>query len=277
MKGRNAENVETKSWLFTGMLCLISVLGVFVFCIFLNNFFEKMGVGELAAETLAHLLSSVVILAVYWKLYGLQEFGLGGTNFFRGLWTGGFMAFLTILNTLVIVMENLEYPVVVPKAGDVAMVVLDEAFVGIFEEFLYRGLLLHILSVKFKKYGFGGKMSAVFISSLLFGLAHLLNLQDQPVNSTISQVLTSTLCGIYWAILYLRTNNIWVCVLYHALTNLAASLTVLFFEVPDSSRTDISVGDILTIFLSNLVILAVGLFLARKLREGKTEKIKMEP
>jgi len=266
---KKTENAGMKSWLFTGAFCMISVLGILGFCIFIDNIFERMGVGELAAETLAHLLSSVVILVIYRKVYGLQEFGLGSANFFRGLWTGGFMFFLTILNSLVVVMENWEYPVAVPKVGNIVLVVLGEAFVGIFEEFLFRGLLLHILLVKFKKNGFAGTMAAVLISSLVFGLSHFLNLQDQPVNSTISQVLMTTLCGTYWAVLYLRTNNIWVSVLYHALINLAASLTVLFFEVPDVPITDISAGDVLSTFLANLVILAVSLFLARKLREGE--------
>ncbi len=267
MNNKDKDNIITKNWLSTGMFCLISVIGIFAFCIVFENLFEKMGASELVAETLGRLLSSAVILVIFWKLYGLRELGLGGTNFFRGLWIGGFMFVLTIFNTLVVVMENAEYPTVMPTAGAIALVVVCEAFVGIFEEFLFRGLLLHTLLVKFEKKGFSGTLYAVFISSIVFGLSHFLNLQDQMVNSTISQVLTSTICGTYFAFLYLRANNIWVVVFYHAISNLAASLTILFFEVPDGPSVDISAGDVLSTFLANLVVLAVGLFLARKLRK----------
>ncbi len=264
--------ITTKKRCYMGVCGLAAAVGVFLVFMLMEALFERAGLGEQRANDIGRVLATAAALAVYHKMFGLRELGLGKKNFLHGMLTGGFMIFVTVLNTYVIIAENLEYPVVMPAFGAVAAVIATEIFVGIFEEFLFRGLLLKSLLAGFGEHRFAGKMAAVFVSSLIFGLTHFFNLQDQMVNSTISQVITATYSGIFWAVLYLRVRNIWVVACYHTVTNLAGSLPILFFEIPDSPNVDISVGDIFSVALANLVLLAAALFLARKLREKKEQR-----
>jgi len=255
-----------KNWVYTAIFCFAVIFGAFAIYSAVMDAFVILGVWSEVAETIARFAAGMAVLAVYGKVFGLQEFGLGKKNFFRGMLTGGFMFFVCVLNVLAALAEYMEYPVVMPPVSLIIMVVIEQLFVGLFEEFLFRGFLLHTLLVKFGENKFSGKMAAVFISSLIFGLAHFINLNEQMLNETISQVCSSAFVGIFFGVLYLRVRNIWVVVCYHALTNYAGDLTAIFFDFSAAPAVDVGAGDILMTILANMVLLFVSLFLARKLK-----------
>jgi len=110
--------------------------------------------------------------------------------------------------------------------------------IGIFEEFLCRGVILNSM---LKKWGDSknGMIKAVIWSSLIFGLAHLVNLFGAPdmVIATISQVIYATFLGIFFAAIYIRTRNIWVVASLHALFNWAGMIWFLFFPTAAPTGT----------------------------------------
>lgn len=77
------------------------------------------------------------------------------------------------------------------------------------EELLFRGTLLQKLRVKY------GNVAGILISSALFSLIHM--------NSGMIGHFT---IGIFLSIFYLKTQNIWVPIICHALNNLVAFLTL---------------------------------------------------
>jgi len=73
----------------------------------------------------------------------------------------------------------------------------------LFEELIFRGALLPVLADRF------GAWSAVLLSALLFGLAHI----------SIGELAPLTVLGIGLALIRLRSGRLFPCVLMHALWN----------------------------------------------------------
>lgn len=84
-------------------------------------------------------------------------------------------------------------------------------FVGVYEEILFRGLILARLRVAF------GTVGAVLISSLLFGAVHL------PTQGLFGVVQTG-LIGLIFALLTLWRRSLWPAIVAHAVMDAGAFL-----------------------------------------------------
>jgi hypothetical protein len=94
--------------------------------------------------------------------------------------------------------------------------------VGAAEELVFRGLLFPILLRIWCKRKNALVLSAI-VSSLVFGLVHLVNLFQQPENvvGILSQVFFACAIGVFFAGLLLRTGNMFLPILVHAGINFA--------------------------------------------------------
>lgn len=92
--------------------------------------------------------------------------------------------------------------------------------VGIVEELAFRGTIFPLLIKSFRITNRPILMSAV-ISSLMFGLVHFINLFSQPDNiiGITSQVFFATAIGVFFCGLMVRTENILIPCIIHALVN----------------------------------------------------------
>lgn len=94
--------------------------------------------------------------------------------------------------------------------------------VGIVEEFTFRGVLFPLFIKSFANAKSPILISAI-LSSFMFGLTHFLNLLHQPGNivGITSQVFFATSIGVFFCGLMVRTENILLPSLVHALINLS--------------------------------------------------------
>jgi len=94
--------------------------------------------------------------------------------------------------------------------------------VGIVEELAFRGIIFPLLIKSFTKTKRPILISAV-LSSLMFGLVHFINLFSQPENiiGITSQVFFATAIGVFFCGLMVRTENILVPCIIHALVNVS--------------------------------------------------------
>lgn len=92
--------------------------------------------------------------------------------------------------------------------------------VGIVEELAFRGTIFPLLIKSFTKTKRPILISAV-LSSLMFGLVHFINLFSQPENiiGITSQVFFATAIGVFFCGLMVRTENILIPCIIHALVN----------------------------------------------------------
>jgi len=84
--------------------------------------------------------------------------------------------------------------------------------VAAYEETLFRGYILESFLRLSKS---GNVLPAVFWSSLLFGLSHLMNLTRQDLPTTLYQVGFAFALGALYAAIYLRTGSLWWPIALH--------------------------------------------------------------
>jgi membrane protease YdiL (CAAX protease family) len=92
--------------------------------------------------------------------------------------------------------------------------------VGVVEELVFRGTVFPLFIKSFKKANRPIIISAV-LSSLMFGLIHFVNIFSQPENliGITSQVFFATSIGVFFCGLMIRTENILIPCIVHALIN----------------------------------------------------------
>ncbi|MFX1297978.1 MAG: lysostaphin resistance A-like protein, partial [Promethearchaeota archaeon] len=104
---------------------------------------------------------------------------------------------------------------------------------GIWEEVGFRGVMLPML---LKKYS---KKRAIIINGLVFGLAHLFNLVSILLfggffwQLVFYQVIYASLMGFALAYMYIKTNSLLPCIIFHYLADSVGLLflNVYFFDI----------------------------------------------
>ena len=93
--------------------------------------------------------------------------------------------------------------------------ILSMLFVGFLEEMIFRGLLFNAM-VK------DGLISAILVSSVTFGIGHIMNLingSGAELLPNILQVLYALAIGYLFVIIYYKTKSLLPCIITHGLFN----------------------------------------------------------
>lgn len=111
--------------------------------------------------------------------------------------------------------------------------------VGIVEELAFRGTILPLLILSFAHTRQPILKSAV-LSSLMFGMVHFINLFSQPENviGIISQVFFATAIGVFFCGLMVRTENILIPCILHALVNFSFGAGELKQTIEETTSTN---------------------------------------
>jgi membrane protease YdiL (CAAX protease family) len=134
-----------------------------------------------------------------------------------------------------------------PGAGALTVFVVGYAVTGFFEEALFRGLILGVLRPS-------GMWPAVWVSSVLFAMAHLPNmLFGQAPAITLAQAVGTFCFGVGYAAVRLRTGSIWPLMVLHFLTDLLLRIDAL----PTGAHWGVMVG-------GDTLLLAYGVVLLRR-------------
>lgn len=139
---------------------------------------------------------------------------------------------------------------VTEPAQTIVLFALQCLSVGLFEEIVFRGLILVLLLERLPKTKEGIFLS-ILISSIIFGSSHILNLfVGAGFSATILQIGYSFLTGMMWAVVFLATKNIWFSVVLHAIYNFVG---LLFYEL----GTITGKNDLITIVLTTVLAVIV--------------------
>ncbi|MGH4119150.1 CPBP family intramembrane glutamic endopeptidase [Clostridium sp.] len=180
-------------------------------------------------------------------------------NFNKGYFAVSWLFFIYII-------FNFEYTIIsFNMISAVIMMIISSLFIGLYEEILFRGL---ILSLMFRHYGKTKKeiYFSVIFTSIVFGLFHFFNLfSGSSIISVVTQVVYATIVGIFFSALLLRTkNNLLWCALLHGLYDAANS----FGDFAKKGTLVASSKFYILPYLINLAefipLLLLGLFLLRK-------------
>ena len=104
---------------------------------------------------------------------------------------------------------------------ETALYVLSMLCVGFIEELIFRGFL-------FKAMAKDGIKSAIIVSSITFGLGHIINLVNgAELLPTFLQIIYATAIGFLFTMLFHKGKCLWPCIITHSVVN---SLSVIGVE-----------------------------------------------
>ena len=166
-------------------------------------------------------LGPIYFLTRNWQPSQLMALGILNTNWLRGLLWGALVgiawgAFMMMLNLTV---AGRAYQ---PDAFGKA-VLAGFSMAVLVEEFTFRSYLLQSCLSR-------GKWFAVLISALLFVLIHYPGWSMLGMKTSFNEYLNDSVIifclGCALGYLYLKTKNVWACLLLHACHNMAVVLTL---------------------------------------------------
>ena len=230
-------------------------IGVYCAANSLANPLSKMiGVGSSAS--LLWNLALTVLLLTWIRKNGLTKYyGLCPSNIpaRRFLWYVPLVLFMS---------RNLWFGFAINfPAADTACYILSMLCVGFLEEVIFRGLLFQALAKENIK-------TAVIVSSVTFGLGHILNLLNgsgMELIANLCQIVGAVACGFLFVILFYRGGSLIPCIVAHSVNNAVSAF---------ANEAALTVENRLIFSAINLVLLAAyALILCRTLPRGTDRAI----
>ena len=131
--------------------------------------------------------------------------------------------------------------------------VLSMTLVGYVEEMLFRGFLFKAMLKE------GSAVSAIIVSSLTFGIGHIVNLfSGQASLETLVQIIFAISWGFLFTMVYYRCQSLLPCIAAHAIIDVAS----LF-------GAETKTGDTIYVCATIVVAIAYCLYLARAKKEER--------
>lgn len=149
---------------------------------------------------------------------------------------------LIFSNTIGLLMEKIEVSQWLVEAFDEILIDPIIAFVSlcviapVFEEIIYRGIILEQLS---KRYSMG---TSIIVSGLIFGLIHLN--PHQSVNTFF--------IGIILGFIYLKTNSLLLCIFWHFANNFLVFISLIYVS---ETVSDAAPGFSIVQFVFGIILL----------------------
>lgn len=227
-----------------------ALMWIAIYCVGMSFFDEisrRIGVESCVSAIVA---AGASIFLFWWlKKYGkLERYGLCKAK-------APAKAFLFYIPLIIITSVNLWGSVGMNyDAVGTACFIVKMFGVGFLEELIFRGFLFKAMSRDSVKW-------AIIVSSVTFGLGHIINLingHGMDVMDNLVQIFFAALIGFLYVIIFWRGGSLWPCIISHGVFN---SLSAFSLD-----------GDS-TIWLVILGILTVGYtsVLTKTLPEGRTD------
>lgn len=130
--------------------------------------------------------------------------------------------------------------------------------VAIVEELYVRGLLLNLIEKLFAK-NKNSTLIAVIASSMIFGIGHIFGTLGQPILVVISKVVWTIGMGLFFGMIYKKTDNLWLPIILHFLINVCA-LPYVFSSISGYAN--------LTLYIILPVYIALGAYSVIELKKA---------
>lgn len=204
-----------------------AVAWIIAYCVLLSlgdNISAELGLINVATFPIALSLSFVLFL--FLKRNGLLEtYGLCKSKVLAS-------NMLFYIPVLVMLTANLWYGIGISVSPlEAICYVLTMFCVGFLEEVIFRGLLFNAMRKD-------GVKSAILVSSLTFGMGHIINLFNGSGTEflpNLLQVVYATAAGFMFVMIYYKTESLIVCIVAHGVFN-ALSVFVNEAKVTDTMQ-----------------------------------------
>ncbi len=174
---------------------------------------ESLGIKKVITVPLLLLMSAVLYLWLYRQ--GLKEsFGLCGLH-------GKPAEYLWFLPLVILLTVNLWHGVGMQEPlPETVLYIVSMLLVGFLEEVIFRGLLFEAMRPN-------GVKSAFVMSSLTFGIGHIVNLLNGAAFlPTLLQICYAAAIGFLFTLIYYKGKSLWPCILTHSLFNALSAFSI---------------------------------------------------
>ena len=223
-----------KSDIWFAVVCIIIyVVGVSVF----DGISKNIGYPHLITIGFAIVLLLILLLFVH-KNQLMEKLGLCGFK-------GDIKQFWFFIPLAAISLVNFRYGVdAEPSLTECTLVAVSRGLCGVLEEIIFRGLLFTAMCRSNVK-------SAIVVSSLTFGMGHIVNLLNGALTAdTICQVIYACAIGFCFTVVFYVGKSIVPCIICHIIVNASSG----FAHQPENYNEMLD-NIIVTAFL---VIVSVG-------------------
>ncbi len=229
------------------LLFAIVLIGIYVLVFSVaDSVSESLGKKSILSAPLGLLMAVILFLFINKNqlsdYLGLQKIG----NF-------EFKNYLFFLPLVIIASVNLWYGVTIKySALETAFTFVSMFFVGFIEEVIFRGFLFK--AIFRKRAGL-----AVVISSVTFGMGHIVNLLNgADIQRTLLQICYAIAIGYLFTIIFIKTKSLFPCIITHGVLN---ALSV--FSVEFTLRQDMVASILLTIICIGYIV-----YLKKDIQQG---------
>lgn len=234
-----------------------AVAWIILYCVLMSvgdSLSAALGVEKSVTFAVGFLLSAVLLLFLnrnnLFKEYGLCRPGSSAKSM------------LYYVPIVVMLTANLWYGVTLNYGiAETLFYILSMFCVGFLEEVIFRGLLFEAMrkdSVKL----------AVTVSSITFGIGHIINLingSGTELLPNLLQVIYATAAGFMFVMIYLKTESLLVCIAAHGLFN---ALSVFADEANATEKMRILTAGMLTLITASYAVY-IALTMKRKNNEDR--------
>lgn len=229
----------------------LTLLKIFGYVIIMSLFESIWGdrSGELGRVLIAGPILLVLALDMRWRGEHFSEEALSELPYRKLLY---------LLPMVAIATANLWHGAVLRfSAWDTVCYIAAMLMIGVIEELLFRGYLLRLLERRSVK-------TAILVSSLTFGLGHIVNLANgAELLPTLLQLVYALAIGLMLSVFMVRAKNIVPCCIFHGVFNALAAF---------SSEAGQTIGYQVTVCAGITVIsLGYALYLWKKGSQVKSE------
>lgn len=221
---------------------LVWIIAYVVLFSIAENFSAALGFGKIVTAPVCIIFIILIFAFIkkhnLWKKYGLCSF------------RGNLKDYLYFIPLVLIISVNLWNGITITVSiSEVFLYIMSMLCVGFIEEVIFRGFLFKAISKDNIK-------SAIFVSSITFGMGHIINLLNgRDLIPTLLQICYATAIGFLFTIIFYKGKSLLPCIITHGVTN---SLSV--FAVDNSSL----MHGIITAAVLCVVSLAYTLWILKK-------------
>ena len=188
-----------------------AVAWIIAYCVLLSvgdSLSDTIGIQKAITLPVA-LLLSILLLAFLKKNHLCEEYGLCRS-------TASASSMLYYLPVLLMLTANLWFGVTLHYGVvETVLYILSMFCVGFLEEVIFRGLLFGAMKKE-------NLTSAIIVSSVTFGIGHIVNLfngSGAELIPNLLQVVYATAAGFMFVMMYYRSKSLIVCIVAHGLFN----------------------------------------------------------
>jgi membrane protease YdiL (CAAX protease family) len=190
---------------------VFSIIWIIAYCVFASigdNLSDALGISKVITLPILLVLSAILFLFIK-RNYLTEKYGLCKADVAAS-------KMLFYIPIIILLTANMWHGFRVNMSPlETFLYILSMLCVGFLEELIFRGLLFNAMLPN-------GKNSAIIVSSVTFGVGHIINLingSGAELLPNLLQVVYAIAVGFMFVMIYYRTKSLLPCIITHSVFN----------------------------------------------------------